>query len=96
MKQSTLPEVADVVVVGGGIIGCSTAYYLSQQGVSVVLCEKGSIAGEQSSRNWGFIRKQGRDPRELHLMIHSLELWQALDQTLSEDFGFYKGGTLYL
>ncbi len=42
---------ADVVIVGGGIVGCSAAYYLARAGVQVVLIEKGEIAGEQSSRN---------------------------------------------
>jgi glycine/D-amino acid oxidase-like deaminating enzyme len=91
-----IPEAADVVVIGGGIIGCSTAYYLARNGIRVVLCEKGEIAGEQSSRNWGFIRKQGRDPAELPLMIHSMALWHELNTELEDDIGFYEGGTLYL
>ena len=59
------PEQVDVVVIGGGIVGVSTAMYLAERGVSVALCEKGKIAGEQSSRNWGWVRKMGRDPREI-------------------------------
>ncbi len=52
-SDEKLPQRADVVVVGGGIIGVSAAYYLARKGRSVVLVEKGHIAGEQSSRNWG-------------------------------------------
>ena len=48
-----LPTAADVVVIGGGIMGVMTAWYLAEAGVKVVLCEKGRVAGEQSSRNWG-------------------------------------------
>ncbi|OUJ16168.1 FAD-binding oxidoreductase [Acetobacter sp. DsW_063] len=66
---------ADVVVIGGGIVGVSTAYTLAQRGVSVILCEKGHIAGEQSSRNWGWVRRNGRDPRELPLMMESFRAW---------------------
>ncbi|MFT9015922.1 MAG: FAD-binding oxidoreductase [Acetobacter sp.] len=66
---------ADVVVIGGGIVGVSTAYALAQRGVSVVVCEKGHIAGEQSSRNWGWVRRNGRDPRELPLMMESFRVW---------------------
>jgi glycine/D-amino acid oxidase-like deaminating enzyme len=72
----TPPAQADVVIIGGGIIGACAAFHLAQRGVSVALCEKGEIAGEQSSRNWGWVRKQGRDPRELPLIIESLRQWQ--------------------
>ncbi len=95
-NMKKIPDSVDVVVVGGGIIGCSTAYYLARSGVRVALCEKGRIAGEQSSRNWGFIRKQGRDQAELPLMIHSLGLWHDFVAALNEDIGFYVGGTIYL
>ena len=66
-SDETLPQRVSVVIVGGGIIGASTALFLAKRGVSVALCEKGQIAGEQSSRNWGWVRKMGRDPRELPL-----------------------------
>ncbi len=69
-----VPDVADVVVIGGGIVGVSTAWCLAKQGVSVVLCEKGHIAGEQSGRNWGWVRVQGRDTREIPMMLESLEI----------------------
>lgn len=95
-ESNKLPEAADVVVIGGGIVGSSTAYYLARNGINVVLCEKGEIAGEQSGRNWGLIRQQGRDPAELPLMIHSLALWHDLVAELNDDIGFHVGGTLYL
>jgi glycine/D-amino acid oxidase-like deaminating enzyme len=55
-SDTSLPAEVDVVVIGGGIIGVSTALYLSNKGLRVALCEKGHIAGEQSSRNWGWVR----------------------------------------
>ena len=58
--------------------------------------EKGRIAGEQSGRNWGWVRQQGRSPVELPLMIESLRLWKELPSELGEDIGFRQGGTLYL
>src|ERR1700704_5289856 len=73
-----LPRSCDVLIVGGGIVGVSAAYHLARKSVSVVLCEKGRIAGEQSGRNWGWVRQQGRDARELPLMIYSLQLWRGL------------------
>jgi len=91
-----VPHSADVVIIGGGIIGCSAAYFLAKQGVSVALFEKGRVAGEQSGRNWGWVRQQGRSPIELPLMLHSLRLWQDLPRDLGEDIGFRQGGSLYL
>ncbi|MGH6881074.1 MAG: FAD-dependent oxidoreductase, partial [Hypericibacter sp.] len=70
-----LPPQTDVIIVGGGIIGASAAFSLATRGVNVVLCEKGHIAGEQSSRNWGWCRRTGRDPRELPLVVEALKLW---------------------
>jgi glycine/D-amino acid oxidase-like deaminating enzyme len=95
-NPAPLPERADVVIIGGGIIGCSAAYFLAKEGASVVLCEKGRIAGEQSSRNWGFVRQQGRDPAELPLIIESLRIWRGLAEEIDDDVGFQQTGILYL
>ncbi|MGV7242624.1 NAD(P)/FAD-dependent oxidoreductase, partial [Caballeronia sp. M23-90] len=94
-EDRVLPEQVDVVVVGGGIIGMSTAIYLAEKGISVAVCEKGYIGGEQSSRNWGWCRATHRDLRELELSIESLKLWRKLDQTLGIDTGFWQSGILY-
>jgi glycine/D-amino acid oxidase-like deaminating enzyme len=91
-----LPARADVVVIGGGIIGASAALFLAQRGVSVALCEKGHIAGEQSSRNWGWCRKMVRDPRELPLIIESLRLWERMNETVEAETGFRTAGIMYL
>src|SRR3954449_5088843 len=95
-SDESLPARADVVVIGGGIIGTSTALFLAQRGVSVALCEKGHIAGEQSSRNWGWCRKMARDPREIPLIIESLRLWERMNQTVEAETGFRTCGIMYL
>jgi glycine/D-amino acid oxidase-like deaminating enzyme len=94
--DESLPPRADVVIVGGGIIGTSTALFLAQKGVSVTLCEKGTIAGEQSSRNWGWCRKMGRDPREIPLIIEGLRLWQGMNESVAAETGFRTCGIMYL
>ncbi|WP_163264800.1 NAD(P)/FAD-dependent oxidoreductase [Chelativorans alearense] len=93
---ASLPARTDVVVIGGGVVGVSAALYLAGRGMRVVLCEKGRIAGEQSSRNWGWIRKMGRDPGELPLMIESARLWARLVPELGTDIGYRVCGITYL
>ncbi|WP_246184837.1 NAD(P)/FAD-dependent oxidoreductase [Paracoccus aestuariivivens] len=93
---ATPPAQADVVVIGGGIAGVMTALYLAEAGQRVVLCEKGRIAGEQSSRNWGWVRQQGRDPDELPIMVEALRIWQGLNQRLGDAVGLHQTGTTYL
>ena len=94
--DGALPDRADVVVIGGGIVGVMSAWFLARRGLSVVLLEKGRIAGEQSSRNWGWIRQQGRDPAELPIMIEARTIWQGLQAECGEDLGLRQTGVLYL
>ena len=68
---------------------------LPQSADVVVLCEKGRIAGEQSSRNWGYVRQQGRDPAELPTIMESLRLWRGLGEEIGEDLGFRQTGVIY-
>ncbi len=96
ISDQTLPERSDVVVIGGGIIGVATALELAERGVSVSLCEKGEIGAEQSSRNWGWCRKMGRDPREIPLSIIALEAWRGMNQRVGGETGFQQRGILYL
>lgn len=94
--QSDLPSHADVVVIGGGIIGTFAAYYLAKRGMKVALVEKGSIGAEQSSRNWGWCRQQNRDARELPMSTKSLDLWEQFTEETGEETGFQRCGLLYL
>jgi glycine/D-amino acid oxidase-like deaminating enzyme len=89
-----IPARAAIVVIGGGIIGTCAALALAQRGIDVVLCEKGHIAGEQSSRNWGWVRKNGRDEREIPLIIESLRMWQGMNETIGAETGFRASGVL--
>ena len=91
-----LPGAAEVVVIGGGVAGVTAALTLAEWGVPVALCEKGRIAGEQSSRNWGWIRVQGRDVREIPLMLEAQALWRRFGERSPLDFGLRQQGIAYV
>jgi glycine/D-amino acid oxidase-like deaminating enzyme len=90
-----LPAHANVVVIGGGIIGVTAAMHLAERGLEVTVVEKGHIAGEQSSRNWGWCRQAGRDPREFDLIRESLRLWRGMNARVGADTGFATTGILF-
>lgn len=94
--DTELPAHVDVAVIGGGIIGVATAWHLARGGTSVAVFEKGRVAGEQSSRNWGYCRQQGRDPAELPLIVESLRQWRGLNETVGVETGFRERGIIYV
>ncbi len=96
MAASIMERDADVVVVGAGIVGCATAYFLARRGVRVVVVDRGSVPGEQSRKNWGFVRQQGRDPLEMPLVTEANRLWQGLERELGADLEWVQGGNLAL
>jgi glycine/D-amino acid oxidase-like deaminating enzyme len=93
--DADLPEKVDIVVVGGGIIGASTALELAEHRLKVALCEKGGIGKEQSSRNWGWVRISRRDPREIPLMAEALRIWKNLDERVEGDTGYKRAGIIF-
>lgn len=90
------PKTVDAVVIGAGVIGISAALELVERGLSVAVVEKGEVACEQSSRNWGWVRQMGRDPRELPLIRVSMGLWRGMDKRVGADVGFRTCGIAYL
>ncbi len=94
--DARLPEAADVVVIGGGVIGVSAAYHLARRGHSVALVEKGHVGCEQSSRNWGWCRQQGRARAEIPLAREALRLWEEMQEDAGTDAGFRRTGVLFL
>lgn len=95
-ESGEMVKKADVVVVGGGISGCATAYYLAKRGVKVALVEKGEIASEGSGTTFGILRDIGRDPLETPLANASLQIWENLSAELNCDIGYIQGGGIYV
>jgi glycine/D-amino acid oxidase-like deaminating enzyme len=93
--DDALPKACETVVIGGGVIGVATALFLAERGQDVALVEKGHIAGEQSSRNWGWCRQARRDPREFDLIRESLSLWRGMNARVRADTGFVTCGIFF-
>lgn len=91
-----LPSRADAVIIGGGIIGISTALELAERGLFVVVVEKGEVGAEQSSRNWGWCRQMGRDSREVPLIKVALAKWRGMNERIGAETGFRTCGIVYM
>ena len=91
-----LPEAADVAIIGGGVIGIFAALYLARAGKKVCVLEKGRIACEQTSRNWGWIRQHERDEAELPVAMEALHLWKEADAEVGGATGFVTTPINYL
>lgn len=92
-----MTQQADVVVIGGGIVGAACAYYLCQAGLKVHLLERGAPASGTSRACDGLILLWDKSPgAELTLGLSSVQLWSQLDESLDGDFGYHRCGTIFL
>jgi sarcosine oxidase subunit beta len=86
------PIASDVIVVGGGIMGAATAFFLRQRGVSVTLLERGLVGQQASGTNFGNVRRQGRFLPQVPLANRSRAIWGRLNELLGEDAEFIATG----
>lgn len=90
------PASTTVVVIGGGIVGLTTALCLIERGIPVVVLEKGRVAAEQSSRNLGWVRKMGRSSPDVPMSLASDRLWAEMPERVGADVGYRQAGIMYL
>ena len=82
----------DVVVIGGGVEGCSIAWHLTLAGVRVGLLERWEIGAGASGASAGGVRHQGRDLREFPLAFRAIERWLTLEDELNANVDYRRGG----
>ena len=90
------PDSTAVVVIGGGIVGVTAALTLAERDIPVVLLEKGHIAGEQSSRNLGWVRKTSRHAADVPLAIAADKLWVEMPERIGQSVGYKQCGIMFL
>lgn len=93
---TTLPAATTVVIIGGGIVGLTAALALAERNIPVVLLEKGRLAGEQSSRNLGWVRKTSRMAEDIPLALASDRLWAAMPERIGQDVGYRQAGIMFV
>ena len=90
-----LPAKTGVAIIGGGIIGLAAALTLAERGIPATVLEKGRLAGEQSSRNLGWVRKTNRAAADLALSIEADRLWEQMAQRVGADVGYRQSGIMF-
>ncbi len=94
MSEATRSPLPDVIVIGGGIQGCSTALHLARRGVKVLLIEKDHVGRHASGVNAGGVRRLGRHFAEVPLSVASMEIWQSIKDLVDDDCGFESHGQI--
>lgn len=93
--STEFPSTTTVVIIGGGIVGLTAALTLSERQIPVVVLEKGRIAGEQSSRNLGWVRKTSRLAEDIPLALASDRLWAGMASRTGSDVGYRQAGIMF-
>ena len=91
-----MPEKADVVIIGGGVMGCAIAYNLAREGLKPVVIERSDIGGEASGANGGGVRQSARNLKEMPLAIESIQIYGQLHEELGMDLEYVREGNLRL
>lgn len=85
----------ETLVLGGGLIGAWTAFFLARRGRRVTLIEKDSTGAQSSGVNFGNLRLQGRHPAQYPLSLRSQDLWERIGELIGDTCEFERTGHLY-
>ena len=90
-------ESAEVVIVGGGALGASTAFHLAEMGITdVVLVERDTVGSGSTSKAAGGIRTQFADELNIRIALRSLSEFESFEERVGVDIGFRQHGYLFL
>lgn len=93
-RTATTTQDADVLILGGGLMGTTTAFFLRQRGLSVVLLERELVGRQASGTNFGNVRRQGRALHQMPLANRARAVWGRVGELLGEDLEFVPYGHL--
>lgn len=91
-----MPNTSDIIIIGGGIAGTATGYYLAKAGLKVALFEKGYLCSGSTGRCIGGVRQQFTAESSIRLMMRSVELFAGMDEELGTEVHWHPGGYLFL
>lgn len=95
--MTTLPTHADIVIIGGGVIGLATAYHLAKANAgSIVLIDSGAFGSGSTSKAAGGVRAQFSDEANIIMGLHSLEVFEHFKERFDQEIDLVQTGYLFL
>jgi sarcosine oxidase subunit beta len=95
-SREPLPEHAEVVIIGGGIMGLALAWHLAGQGIKPLVLERSYLCAGASGRNGGGVRAQWTTPTLIELAKESIDFMGHFAQELGINIWLRRGGYLFL
>lgn len=86
----------DAIIIGGGLFGSFTAFFLARKGLRVALIERGLVGAQASGANFGGLRLQGRSPEQYPLSLLAQSHWENFDHLIGEGVEYDANGMIYI
>lgn len=91
-----MSEAFDAIIIGGGLFGSFTAFFLARAGQRVALIERGLVGAQASGANFGGLRLQGRSPEQYPLSLLAQSHWESFDKLIGEGVEYDANGMIYI